>query len=148
MAAGQKKRLAEMNSVHTIQVNIKEYNTAFTLPDMLFILENFDTGSQFQTEPFELSLGKEPDAPVAIGQIGFYPHGAQRRSYGHLNAFFLLCSSPYELEFHFEAAILDEQVRFFLTKHKYTTSIFFICKKVIADGFVLPCFTSLHLSGK
>jgi hypothetical protein len=115
MAAGQKKRLAEMNSVHTIQVNIKEYITAFTLPDMLFILENFDTGSQFQTEPFELPLGKEPDAPVAIGKIGFYPHGAQRRSYGHLNAFFLLCSSPYELEFYFEAAILDEQVRFFLT---------------------------------
>jgi|LakMenE01Jun11ns_1017448.scaffolds.fasta_scaffold9592928_1 hypothetical protein len=110
MAEGQKKRLAEMNSVHTIQVNIKEYNTALTVQDMPFILENLDTGSIFQTKPFEIPLGKEPNAPVAIGMIGFYPHGVKRN--GHLNAFFHLCSSPYELKFHFEVAILDEQVRF------------------------------------
>ncbi len=72
MAEGEKKRLAEMNSVHTIQVNIKEYNTALTVQDMPFILENLDTGSIFQTKPFEIPLEKEPNAPVAIGMIGFY----------------------------------------------------------------------------
>jgi hypothetical protein len=112
MAAGQKKRLAEMNSVHKTFIDVKEYNTAFTLSGMDFILETFEMGSKFETEPFEIPLVKEPDAPVAIVKIGFYPHGAKRRFYGHLNAFFLLCSSPYELEFHFEVAICDEQVRF------------------------------------
>ncbi len=82
MAEGQKKRLAEMNSVHTIQMNIKEYNTALTVQDMPFILENLDTGSIFQTKPFEIPLGKEPNAPIAIGMIGFYTHGVKRN--GHL----------------------------------------------------------------
>jgi hypothetical protein len=71
MAAGKRKRLAEMNLVHTIQVIIKEYNTALTLPD---ILENFGTGSKFEIEQFEIPLGMETDKLVAIGRIGFYPH--------------------------------------------------------------------------
>jgi hypothetical protein len=74
MAAGKKKRLAEMNLVHTIQVIIKEYNTALTLPDMSFILENFGTGSKFLIEQFEIPLGMETDKLVAIGRISFYPH--------------------------------------------------------------------------
>jgi hypothetical protein len=117
MATGQLKRLALMNSVHAIELDIIEYETAFSVSDMPYILKTFDVGHKFQSLEISIPLSKHPEGPFAMGKIGFYSHGIEQLPYGHLIPFFTLCSAPsYGIKFTVEAAILDKKVRFLTQK--------------------------------